>query len=89
LVTLENLGDSEWNITTSDGGQGTLTFEKPTQEGATGSITSIDYNGQYDLDLDIIIQVAGIKEIVMSQDGNAKGHLQKDTLGVAGDGTPS
>ncbi|MBU1967573.1 hypothetical protein KKH50_04795, partial [Patescibacteria group bacterium] len=67
LVTLENTGDSEWNITTSDGGQGTLTFEKPTQEGATGKITSIDYDGQYDLDLDSIIQVAGINEIIMSQ----------------------
>ncbi|MBU1615818.1 hypothetical protein KJ693_11005, partial [bacterium] len=84
LVTLENLGDSEWNITTSDGGQGKLTFDT-----TDGSIATIDYNGQYDLDLDSIVQVAGINEIVMSQDGNAKGHLQKETLSIAADGTIS
>ena len=90
LVTLENTGDSEWNIITSDGGQGTLTFEKPDDAGGeTGSIVNIDYDGQYELDLDSIIQVAGKNEIVLSQDGNAKGHLQKDTLSISADGTIS
>ncbi|MBU0568926.1 flagellar hook-basal body complex protein, partial [bacterium] len=67
LLTLENLGDGEWNIITSDGGQGTLTFEKPDDAGATGSIVNIDYDGQYELDLDSIIQVAGKNEIVLKQ----------------------
>ena len=89
LVTLENLGDSEWNITTSDGGQGKLTFEKPGDAGSKGKIVSVDYDGQYELDFSKIVQVAGINEIVMSQDGNAKGHLQKETLSVGSDGSIS
>ncbi|MBU1488022.1 flagellar hook-basal body complex protein, partial [bacterium] len=81
VVTLEHIGDNEWNITTSDGGQGKLTFDSE-----TGRIDNVDYNGQYELDLGDIIQVTGINEVILSQDGNAKGHLQKDSVSIGSDG---
>ena len=82
VVTLEHIGDNEWNITTSDGGQGKLTFDSK-----TGRIDNVDYNSQYELDLGDIIQVTGINEVVLSQDGNAKGHLQKASISIGSDGT--
>lgn len=71
-VELENIGDSQWLFTASDGTAGKIFFDP-----LTGKVANIEYEnkGQYEFNLDNIIQFVGPNDLNVSQDGYGKGHL--------------
>lgn len=72
-VELENIGDSVWLFTTSDGTAGRLFFDP-----LTGKIANVEYEtpGQYRFDFNDLVQFVGPNDLNVTGDGYGKGHLQ-------------